>query len=105
MPVLAGNLEIRRKFLELRMGEEDAQVLAEQAVADVVMPIAVGAERRLWGVLVQHAEAIEADLLIDLDEHLVQLLPTGDFVAGHVKVAGVEADAEPLVLPEGCVER
>src|SRR3954465_14161154 len=92
-------------MLELRMGDEDAQVLAEHPVADVVVAVAVGAEWRLRVVHVQRAKAIEADLLVLLGEHLVELLLTSDVVTGDVEVAGVEADAEALVLPECAVER
>jgi len=43
----AGNLQQRRQGLQLWMGEEDAELLAEQAVTDVLVPVAVRAERRL----------------------------------------------------------
>jgi hypothetical protein len=45
--VLAGHLEECGQLLELRVGEEDAEVLAEQACADVVVAVAVRAQRNL----------------------------------------------------------
>jgi len=45
--VVAGHLEKRGQLLELREGEEDAELLAEQACADVVVAVAVRPQRRL----------------------------------------------------------
>ena len=61
-----GNLEQRGQALQLRVAEEDAELLADQAVADVLVPVAVRAERRLRVVHVQAAQAVEADLAVEL---------------------------------------
>ena len=68
MAVGAGNLEIGRQALELRMREEDAELFADQALADVVVPVAVRPERRLRVVHVQRPQPVEADPLVDLAE-------------------------------------
>jgi len=47
MPVRSGNLEERWQPLQLRVCKEDAEVLAEQAFADVVVAVAIRAEWRL----------------------------------------------------------
>jgi hypothetical protein len=51
--IRAGNLEVGRQTLELRMREEDAELLAEQAVADVVVAVSIRPERGLRVVHVQ----------------------------------------------------
>jgi hypothetical protein len=43
MPVRARNLEVDRKPLQLRVREEDAELLAHQPLADVVVAIAIRA--------------------------------------------------------------
>jgi hypothetical protein len=48
------------------MREKDAELLAHQAVADVVVPVAVRAQGRLRVVDVQAAEPVEADPLVEL---------------------------------------
>src|SRR2546421_4583002 len=105
MAVGAGNLEESRQLLQLRMREENAEPLTEQALADVVVPVAVRPERGLRVVHMQRPEPLEADALVDLGEHAVELLTLRDVVAGGVEMAGVEADAEPLVSTQGVVER
>ena len=47
--------------LQPRVAEEDAELLAEQALADVRMPVAVRTERRRGVVDVQRAQAVEPD--------------------------------------------
>jgi len=47
VPVRSGNFQERRQALELRMCQENAEVLAEQAFADVVVAVAIRAEWRL----------------------------------------------------------
>jgi hypothetical protein len=47
VPVLSRRLEHRGQALEARTAEEDAELLAEHALADVRVAVAVGAERRL----------------------------------------------------------
>ena len=97
---LARNLEQRRQSLELRVGEEDAELLAEQAVADVFVPVEVRAERRLRVVHMQAAEPVEADQPVDFFDDAVELGGVCDVVARDVEVARVEADAEPRVPVE-----
>jgi len=95
--VAPGDLEQRGEPLQLRVAEKDAELLAEEAVADVVVPIAVRAERRLRVVHVQAAQAVEADALVEVGDQTVEHLPIGDVVARGEQVARVEADTEPLV--------
>ena len=64
------------------------------------MPVAIRPERRLRVVDVQRAQAVEADLLVDLVEQAVERRGIGDVVARRVQVARVEAEAEPGVPPE-----
>src|SRR2546430_11584154 len=97
---LAGDLEQRGQLLQFRMAEEDTQLLAEEALADVVVPVTVRAERRLRVVHVQGAEAVEADLPVELPEHCVERGAVGDVVARHIEVARVEADAEVWMAVE-----
>jgi hypothetical protein len=47
VPVRSRNLEVGRKALHLRVREEHAEPFAHQALADVVVAVAVRAERRL----------------------------------------------------------
>jgi hypothetical protein len=54
------------------MSEEDAELLAHQPVADVVVPVAVRPERRLRVVHVQAAQAVEPDALVELADQLVE---------------------------------
>jgi len=61
-----GNLEQRGQALQLRMGEKDAELLSEKAVADVVVAVAVRAERRLRVVDVQRPQPVEPDLPVDV---------------------------------------
>src|SRR5689334_2453398 len=103
--VAAGDLEQRRQLLQLRMSEEDAELLADHALADVVVPVAVGAERRLRVVHVQRAQPVEPDLAIQIAEQGVQRLAVGDVVARHPQVARVEADAESWMAVEAVEQR
>src|SRR5437588_1581498 len=98
--VLAGDLEHDRQVLQLRMREEDAEAFAHHALADVVVAVAVRAERRLRVVCMQRTEAIEADPLVDVAQCGVERFGVGDVDTGDVPVAGVQADAEPPVSPE-----
>jgi hypothetical protein len=105
VPVRSGNLQERRQPLELRMCQEDAEILAEQAFADVVVAVAVRAERRLRVVRVQRAQSVESDQLVELSEDAIELLAVGHVVAGGVEMARIEADPEPLVPVERRIER
>ena len=48
-------------------------------------------------LMCRSAQAVEADLLVDLLQQPVELLAVGDVVARRVEVARVEAEAEPRV--------
>jgi hypothetical protein len=61
----ARDLEDRRQPLELRMCEEDAHLVADLALADVCMPVAVRAQRCRCVVHVQGSKPVEADALFD----------------------------------------
>ena len=74
---------------------------ADLAVAEVAVAVAVGAERRCGVVDVQRAEPVEADHAVELVEHGGERLGGADVVAGGEQVAGVQADAEPLVAAGG----
>src|SRR5437764_358597 len=58
MAVRARHLEQRREALEPRVREEDAELLADQALADVRVPVAVRPERRGRVVHVEDAEPV-----------------------------------------------
>jgi len=103
--VLPGNLEERRQLLQLWMCEEDPQVFAEHAVADVRVPVSVRGQRSLRVVRVQGAQPFEADVLVDLGEHAIELGSPRDVVPGRVEVARVEADPEPVMPAECLVQR
>jgi hypothetical protein len=102
---VAWNLKQRRLSLKLRVPEEDAELLAHQAVADVLVAVAVRAERRLRVVHVQAAQALDADVPAELPEQVVERGRLGDVVAGREQVARIEADAEPLVAVDRLVDR
>ena len=82
------------------MREEDSEPFPDQPVADVVVPVAVRAQRRLGIVGMQRAQAVEADPVVEVGEQCVKTTVVGDVDAGHEEVARVEADAEPFVAPE-----
>ena len=92
-----GDLEQRGQALEGGMAEEDAEPLAELALEDVRVPVAVRPERRLRVVQVQAAQPVEADVAVELLDERVERVPVGHVVAGDPQVARVEADAEPRV--------
>ena len=71
LPIGPRRLEHARQSGEARLGEEDrAAAAADLALADVGVAVAVGAQRRLGVVEVQRAEAIQADDVGALVEHL-----------------------------------
>src|SRR5215212_11606737 len=98
--VRARDLEHGGQILERGVSQEDAELLAEQTLADVRVPVAVRAERRLGVVDVQRTQPVEADPLVELVEDAIQLVRLGYVVAGHEQVARVEADAEERVAAE-----
>ena len=78
--------------------------LADLAVAEVHVAVAVRAERVHRVVAVQRAEPVEPDDAVELVQHLGQVVRGADVVARGEQVAGVEADAEPLV-PAGDLDQ
>ncbi len=95
----SGRLEHGREPLEPRVGEEDSEPFAHQSFADVVVPVAVRAERRLRVVDVEGAQTVEPDPVVDLGEQAIECVRIGDVVSGRVQVARVEADAEAWMAP------
>jgi hypothetical protein len=93
----ARDLEDRRQPLELRMREEDAHPVADLALEDVGVPVAVRAERRAGVVYVQRPQPVEPDALFDLVHAGVERRAIGDVDARDPEVARVEADAESRV--------
>ena len=100
-----GGLEHRRQPLQPRVGEEHAELLAELALEDVRVPVAVRAERGGGVVDVQRAQPVEADRGVDLVEAGVERGRVGHVDARHPEVARVEADAEPRMPVEPLPER
>src|SRR5919204_2187336 len=98
--VYSGNLEQHRKLLQPRVSEERAESFTHQPFADVLVAVPVRAEGRLRVVRVQCAQAVEADLLVQVVEQRVECggVRRGD--ARDVEVGRVETDAEPLVAVE-----
>src|ERR687897_2654055 len=69
LAVLPGHLEHDREMLQLAMCEEGAEPIADQALPDVLVPVAVRSERRLRVVCVKRAEAVEPDPFVELREN------------------------------------
>ena len=76
--------------------ERRAAALAELPGADVRVPVAVGAERRLRVVEVQRADPPGPQLAARLAQHRVRSLRGADVIAAREQMAGVQADTEPL---------
>ena len=96
----------RREALEARLRQEGhAALVAELALADVRVAVAVGAERRLRVVQVQRAEPVEADDGVGALERVLQARHRADVVAGREQVAGVEAEPEPPLAAAGLDQR
>src|SRR5919198_345802 len=87
------------------MAQEGAELFADQALADVRVPVAVRPKRRGRIVDVQDAEPVEADPRVDLIHEPVELLPLGHVHSRHEEVARVEADPELRVRVEAVEER
>jgi hypothetical protein len=94
LAVLPRRLEDRGQPLELGMAEEDAQLVAELSLADVLVSIPVRSECILGVVHMERAEPVEPDSLVELEEDCVENGFVGDVDSGDPQVAGVEADAE-----------
>src|SRR3954447_2337009 len=96
----AGNFEDDGQLLHCGVREEHADPFAHHAVPDVVVAVAVRAERRLRVVRMEHAQPIEADPRVDVAQKRVVRVGVGDVHTGHVEVTGVETDPEALVPAE-----
>src|SRR5439155_24526387 len=72
-------------------------LLAELALAEVGVAVAVGAERHLGVVQVQAAKALEAELAVARVDDGGERLRLAHLVARGQQVTGVETDAEPAV--------
>ena len=68
LAVLPRRLEDRGQPLELGMAEEDAQLVAELSLADVLVSIPVRSECILGVVHMERAEPVEPDSLVELEE-------------------------------------
>jgi hypothetical protein len=82
------------------MRQKRSKALAHEPFADVRMAIAVRPQRRLRIVYVDGAEAVQADAVVDLREHLVDPSRVGHVDARDPEVAGIEADAKMRVPSE-----
>src|SRR5437879_4864801 len=66
LAVGAGHLEDDGQTLQLRIREEDAQPFADQALADVVVAIAIRSERCFGVVRVQCTQSVEPDAPVEV---------------------------------------
>jgi hypothetical protein len=87
------------------VAEEGGEAVPEDAAGDDVVAVAVGAERCLRVVHVQHPHALQPDACVEIAERRRERLHPGDVDARCPPVAGVEADAEPRVGVEHVEER
>jgi len=78
VPVLSRDLEDGGEVLQAWVREERAEPLAHQSVADVLVAVAVRAERRLRVVRVQCPEPVEADPVVELGDRAVECAAVGD---------------------------
>ncbi len=98
MAVRSRGLDQRGQRLEPRLGEKHGQArLADLALAQVGVAVAVAAERDLRVVDMQAAQALETNLGFELVDDLAQGFDGPDLIAGGEQVAAVEARAETLV--------
>ena len=77
-------------------GDHGPTVAADEAVADVVVTVALVAQIDLAVVGVQHREAVEADRVVELLHRDVERLDGSHVVARSEGMAGVEADLEAV---------
>jgi hypothetical protein len=100
LPVGPRHLEQRGQLLEARLGEKGAQAgVSQLALTEVRVAISVGAQGDGGVVHVQAAQSVEADLGIELIEHLAQRLGGADLEPGGEQVAAVYAHPEPAIAP------
>ena len=98
LAILAGRLEDARQLRPARRRQERrAAVLAELAVADVGVAVAVRAERGLRVVEMQRADTSATELARALAQHAAHPAGGAYVIAGGEQVAGVQAHAEALV--------
>ena len=91
--------------MEGGVGEDVTEAVeAHVAVADVLVAVADAAEGHLAVVGVDGAEAVEADLAVELGHGDLAALAGRDLVAHGEGVAGVEADADAGVVPAAADE-
>jgi hypothetical protein len=102
--VRARDFQHRRQALQLRVTEEGAELLPDQPLEHVRVPVAVRAEGRLGVVDMQRAEPSEADPGVELVEQRVERAAVGDVVAGDPQVARVQADADAGVPVQSVVQ-
>src|SRR5881396_3147839 len=95
MPIRPGGLEHCREALQPRIAEEDAELFAEQPIADICVTVTVRAESFSRVVHVERAQALETDRRVDLVQQRVQRFGVRHVDAGDVEMARVEAQAEP----------
>ena len=69
------------------------------------MAVAVRTERRLRIVQMQRLQPRSAHYAIELFQRVAEALARADVVSGGEQMAGVEADAEPLVVIAGLEQR
>jgi hypothetical protein len=77
-----GHFEDRRQVLEPRIREEQPEVVADEALAEVRVAIPIGAELGRRVVDMEGPESIEADRLVDLVETGVESRRVGDVHSG-----------------------
>src|SRR5690242_16236470 len=95
--VVADLLEQRGQLLEARLGQERRQPgLAELAVRQVLVPVAVRAERHGGVVHVDAREAVEPEVGLEVVHHPREPVVRSDVEAAGEHVAAVEAHADPL---------
>src|SRR5438132_4426130 len=104
-PVLAWHFEHHRKLLKLRVREKSPESLAHQTLEDVVVPVAVGAERHLRVVRMEDAQPLESDPARQVVEQPVEGRPVGDVDTGGVQMTRVQTDAQAFVPVEGIEDR
>jgi hypothetical protein len=68
----ARHLEDRRQLLDGGMGEERAEPLAELALADIRVPVAVRPQRGVGVVHVQRTEPVETDGVVEFAQQRVE---------------------------------
>ena len=98
-------LDHRRELLQPRISEEDRELVPDQSLADVRVPVAVRAERRLRVVHVEGAQPVEPDQLVELVQQRVERRRVGHVVPRRPEVAGVETDPEPRMAIQALDER